>query len=182
MQVGLREVVLRDKPQEMIAISPKATVPVLHLPDGEVIDESLDIMRWALGKNDPEGWLDHVDNALIAANDVPFKEALDRYKYPTRFGLENGEAERDSAMAHLLALDKRLQITAFLGGEQLAFTDAAIFPFIRQFAATDRCWFDEQDWPALRHWPDQLAASEMFAAIMMRHRPWLPGDMPVRFP
>ena len=84
-EVELREVVLRDKPPEMLEASPKGTVPVLLLPDGNVLEESLDIMRWALGRNDPENWLAHVDADLIAANDGPFKQALDRYKYPHRY-------------------------------------------------------------------------------------------------
>jgi glutathione S-transferase len=182
VQVELREVVLRNKPQEMIGISPKATVPVLQLPNGQVIDESLDIMRWALTHGDPEGWLDHVDDQLIATNDGPFKAALDRYKYPARLGLENGEAYRDAAIAHLVDLDARLHKAPFLGGQRLRFTDAALFPFVRQFAATDQRWFDAQDWSALQRWLHAISGSEMFMTIMARYPAWKSSDPQVNFP
>ena len=168
VEIELREVLLRDKPLEMLAISPKGTVPVLVLPGGEVIDESLDIMRWALERNDPEGWLGHVNAELIAANDGPFKTALDRYKYPHRYGFANGFEYRDEGARYLSALDIRLQIDAYLCGASLGFTDIAIFPFIRQFAATDRAWFDAQDWLALGDWLTGLVGSELFELVMRK--------------
>lgn len=179
--VELREVVLRDKPPEMIAVSPKATVPVLHLADGRVIDESLDIMRWALAQSDPDDWLDGDDPALIAANDGPFKHALDRYKYPHRYNLKDGTAFRDDAMAVLLSLDASLSNSAFLTGDRVGLADVALFPFIRQFAATDGAWFDAQALPALHGWLTCFKASPLFEAAMQRYAQWHPGEPPTLF-
>jgi glutathione S-transferase len=181
VQVELREVVLRDKPAEMLEISPKGTVPVLLLPNGQVIEESLDIMRWALDRNDSESWLAHVDEDLIADNDGPFKQALDRYKYPHRYNLADGLEHRDAALVHLEKLNDRLTDCAFLGGAKRGFTDIALFPFVRQFAATDQAWFDAQPLPALQSWLTSLIQSELFAAIMARYPQWKAGDAPMLF-
>jgi glutathione S-transferase len=142
VKVEMREIVLRDKPPEMLAASPKGTVPVLVMPNGDVIDESLHIMRWALAQNDPEVWLAHTDTDLIATNDGPFKAALDRYKYPHRYGLSDGLEHRDTGLEYLQNLDQILRNQAFLDGTNRGFTDIALFPFIRQYAATDKLWFD----------------------------------------
>ncbi|MBL0924048.1 MAG: glutathione S-transferase [Sphingomonadaceae bacterium] len=182
VEVELREVVLRDKPSEMLAVSPKGTVPVLVLPSGEVLDESLDIMRWALDKSDPGLWLNDVDDDLVAANDGPFKQALDRYKYPHRYGLANGLLHRETGMAHLLQLNLRLADKPFLGGDHPAFTDVAIFSFVRQFAATDQGWFDAQPFPALQIWLKTLIRSNLFDRIMIRYPQWKTGDPPTFFP
>jgi glutathione S-transferase len=182
VQVELREVILRDKPGEMLEISPKGTVPVLFLPHGQVLEESLDIMRWALNRNDPENWLANVDEDLIAANDGPFKQALDRYKYPHRYGLADGFAHRDAALVHLEKLNDRLTGRVFLSGAKRGFTDTALFPFVRQFAATDQAWFETQPLPALQRWLAVLMQSELFAAIMARNPQWKPGDAPMLFP
>jgi glutathione S-transferase len=182
VQVELREVVLRDKPPELVEASAKATVPVLVLTDGVVIDESLDIMRWALGQNDPEGWLAADGAGLIIQNDGPFKAALDRYKYPHRYGLESGETYRDEGLAILVELDGRLQNQPYLSGQMLGLTDIAIFPFIRQFAATDQTWFGAQPLPHLHRWLDQLLSSHLFARIMLRYPQWKAGDAPTIFP
>lgn len=182
VQVELREVVLRDKPLELIAASAKATVPVLVLPDGFVIDESLDIMRWALGRNDPEDWLACDATDLIAQNDGPFKAALDRYKYPHRYGLESGAVHRDDGLAILARLNVQLGETAFLMGENRSIADIAIFPFIRQFAATDQAWFDAQPLPHLQRWLGGHLSSDLFAGIMLRYPQWKAGDAPTHFP
>lgn len=182
VRVELREVVLRDKPPELIQASPKGTVPVLVLPDGRVLEESLDIMHWALGENDPENWLSRVDDKLIATNDGPFKAALDRYKYPHRYELADGLGHRDEAVAHLTGLEARLTDSSFLGGEESLFIDAALFPFVRQFVATDQAWFDQQPLPALQNWLSTMIQSELFAAIMHRYPPWKAGDSPTIFP
>ena len=113
--VDLREIVLRDKPNEMLEASPKGTVPVLALPDGQVVEESIDIMRWALVQSDPECWLGQEASGLIKANDGPFKHALDRYKYPHRFGLADGIVHRDAAGAYLEMLEIRLLAAPYLG-------------------------------------------------------------------
>lgn len=172
VEVEHREVMLRDKPAEMLAASPKGTVPVLVLSDGAVIDESLDIMRWALSQNDPDGWLDRVDDGLIAENDGPFKAALDRYKYPHRYGLDDGLEYRNLGLAFLDALVVRLEEAPYLCGTQAGFTDIAIFPFMRQFAATDAGWFDAQPLPALRRWLTAMVSLPLFADIMMKRPVW----------
>ena len=177
----IREVKLSRKPAELLAASPKATVPVVVEPDGRVIAESLDIMRWALKCNDPEGWLEREDLALIEANDGPFKHHLDRYKYPERHG-SDPVIHRDSALALLETLERRLAAQANLCGEERGITDIAIFPFVRQFAQTDRSWFDAQTLPRLQAWLGRHLASPMFGAIMIRLEPWQAGDQPIVFP
>ena len=169
----VREVKLRDKPAALIAASPKATVPVLVLPDGCVIDESLDIMRWALGRNDPERWLEGDDAGLIAANDGPFKHHLDRYKYPDRHGSDPA-AHRACGLALLAALEMRLEEQTWLCGRRQSLTDAAIMPFVRQFAAVDRTWFDAQRLPRLQRWLGAQISSPLFAAIMIARPTWRP--------
>ncbi|MEP7349058.1 MAG: glutathione S-transferase [Sphingorhabdus sp.] len=180
--VVLREVVLRDKPPELIADSPKATVPVLVLPDGRVIDESLDIMRWALGQNDPEGWLSGDDIALVATNDGPFKAALDRYKYPHRYGLTDGLEYRADGMIILASLDQRLSNGYYLTGTNKGLADIAIFPFVRQFAATDQHWFDGQPLPRLHNWLGRMISSPIFERVMHRYPRWVAGDQKTLFP
>ncbi|QQV79069.1 glutathione S-transferase [Sphingomonas aliaeris] len=161
------EVKLRDKPPAMLAASPKGTVPVLVLPNGRVIDESLDIMRHALAQADPEDWLAREDAAVIAANDGAFKHHLDRYKYPDR---HDGDPiqHRAAGLEWLRTLDYRLAGRANLGGEARGLTDMAVMPFVRQFAAVDRNWFDAQDIPRLKRWLETHMASALFVAIMER--------------
>jgi glutathione S-transferase len=178
--VELREVKLAAKPPELPAVSPKATVPVLVLSDGTVIDESLEIMRWALAQNDPESWLAGDDNALIAANDGPFKHHLDRAKYPTRYEADDID-HRAAALALLRSLETRLETQAQLCGEHRGLTDIALFPFIRQFAHSDREWFAAQGLPHLSAWLEGHIASDLFAAIMPKFVPWKAGDAPVNF-
>jgi glutathione S-transferase len=182
VQVEVREVVLRDKPSEMLAASPKATVPVLVLPRDEVFDQSLDIMRWALELSDPEDWLAHDDSALIAANDGPFKQSLDKYKYPHRYELADGIEHRNAGFGHLSRLNEILATTAYFGGSRPRLTDIALFPFVRQFAATDPDWFAAQRLPRLQNWLTKLVHSERFAQIMLRYPQWHAGDTPVLFP
>lgn len=169
-----REVLLRDKPAEMLAASPKGTVPVLVLPDGQVVEESLDIMRWALARNDPRGWLAPGDAMfeLVAINDGPFKQALDRYKYPNRYEGEDALENRGRGLEILTGLEARLAGSAFLCGEAMSLADAAIFPFVRQFAHTDRMWFAEQNLPHLQAWLAAHLASPIFAAVMKKYPVW----------
>lgn len=161
----IREVKLSDKPAELIAASPKATVPVLVLPEGRVIDESLDIMRWALARHDPEHWLDGDDHALIEANDGAFKHHLDRYKYPERYGADAAE-HRASGLLMLASLEARLTSRKFLCGEHRSLADAAIMPFVRQFAQVDRLWFDAQPLTAVQRWLSVQLASPLFVRTM----------------
>jgi glutathione S-transferase len=179
--VELREILLRDKPAEMLAASPKGTVPVLVLPDGKIIDESIDIIRWALTQNDPDNWLSGDEASLIAANDGPFKAALDRYKYPNRYGLDDGLVFREAAVELLMPLEALLNDAPFLTGPRLGLSDIATLPFVRQFAATDQSWFDNCELPNIRRWLDEFIASPMFEAVMVRHAPWRAGNAPVLF-
>lgn len=177
----LREVKLAAKPPEMLAASPKGTVPVLVLPDGSVIEQSLDVMRWTLGQCDPEGWLERDDPTLIERNDGPFKHDLDRYKYPERHG-SDPMLHRASGLAFLRDLDARLAAHGQLCGPGRGLADAAILPFIRQFAAVDRAWFDNQPLPRLKAWLEGFVASDLFQTIMFRTAPWAAGDCPLAFP
>jgi len=179
-----REVVLKNKPAHMLALSPKGTVPVLLLPDGQgphggrVLEQSLDIMLWALRQQDQRAWLPSADMdmadalALIAHNDGPFKQQLDRYKYPNRSGLESGVVDRDAAALWLHTLDARLRTQPFLSGLRFGLADAAIAPFVRQYAHTDPTWFAAQAWTALAAWLAAFEDSALFAAIMVKHAPW----------
>ncbi len=168
IEFELHEVSLRDKPAAMLAASPKGTVPVLVLPDGRVIDQSLDIMRHALGEHDPEQWLDGGDTALIAANDGPFKHHLDRYKYADRHGVDPIE-HRAAGLVLLDVLEERLVESANLCGERRTLTDIALMPFVRQFAAVDRDWFDAQALPGVRAWLARHIASDLFVRAMERN-------------
>lgn len=181
----LREVVLKSKPAELLAASAKGTVPVLVLSNGQVIDESLDIMRWALGRNDPQGWLKHGGSpadmqALIAGNDCGFKHALDRYKYPNRYPLESGNdakafatAQKLEAANWLAGLESRLD-KGWLDGPKPCWADMATLPFVRQFAHTDTAWFAAQPWPQLQAWLARFEASALFESVMQKHLPWKP--------
>lgn len=183
VQVELREILLRDKPQAFVETSPKATVPVLV--DGDtIIEESRDIMLWALSKGDPLGWLDMDDegHALIDTCDGPFKTALDHTKYAVRFPDLNVAEERSKAMVFLSALNKRLAETPHLMGPKPKLADMAILPFVRQFANTDRTWFDQQGLEPLKRWLDTFLASDQFAAIMKKYPAWQTGQDQVFFP
>ena len=174
-----REVELKNKPARMLAVSSKGTVPVLLLPNGSVIEESLDIMRWALQAQDPLHWWPHEPTQLTATlafieeNDGPFKHALDRYKYPHRFGLSYGDTWRDVGAKFLLRLEAVLVTQPHLAGKHWGLGDAALAPFIRQFAHTDRAWFATQPWPHLARWLAEFEASAAFAAIMQKHTTWI---------
>ncbi|OYY91361.1 MAG: glutathione S-transferase [Sphingomonas sp. 28-66-16] len=171
---NLREVRLRDKPADLIAVSPKATVPVLVLATGEVIDESLDIMRWALRRHDPEGWLAGDDRGLIETFDGAFKHHLDRYKYPDRFGPPAPD-HRDACLDLLLLLENRLALSTNLCGARRALTDIAIMPFVRQFAGVDPGWFGQQPLPRLQAWLSDHRESPLFYRAMLRPEPWSPA-------
>lgn len=182
--VEMREVKLADKPAELFEASPKATVPVLQLPDGTVLEESIAIMRWALARNDPENWLAGDDAGLIALCDGPFKYHLDRYKYPTRYVDEpdHGKVDhRGEGLAILSDLGFRLTDRAQLLGERRTLVDIALFPFIRQFANVDRTWFDAQPIPQLHSWLEGHLTSELFLSVMPKFTPWKAGDAKIVF-
>lgn len=186
-KVELREIVLRDKPAHMLQISPKGTVPVLLLPNGDVIEESLDVFNWALEQNDPYGWrdynaqtLEHMD-ALIAQSDGPFKSALDRYKYENRYDNVVSLEQRDLAIPFLEQLNEMLEGGDFLFGDKFSIADGAILPFIRQFAHVDKEWFFSQNWQALISWLNAFLNSTQFADIMNKYPQWQVGDEPTYF-
>ena len=181
VDVEMREVDLRDKPQAMLDRSPKGTVPVLQLADGSAIDESLDIMRWALAINDPEAWVSGDAAwstevlALIQQNDGAFKRNLDRYKYPGRYQVPPQEDSRQPAHYHrgqaeifLRELVARLTEHDYLMGERPSLPDFAIVPFVRQFANVDKAWFDTAHAGALKRWLDELTHSPLFAKVMQK--------------
>ena len=180
IRVNLREILLRDKPDEFIADSAKATVPVLRLPDGHVIDESLDVMHWALEQNDPEDWRSilttspETSQAFLAELDGRFKSALDRYKYASRYdhGAEETLQHRAIGVEFLTRIDETLRQNTYLSGQQAGFLDFASLPFIRQFRIANPDWFDQQDWPVLHLWLHNFLNSERFSAVMKKYDPW----------
>jgi len=179
----LREVSLRHKPAEMLAISPKGTTPVLQLPDGRVLEESLDIMRWSIEQHDPDHW-DHdreLGNHLIATNDREFKQNLDRYKYFNRFPEEPMEVHRRRAEADLLKLEELLQQRLFLLSDRISLTDVAIFPFVRQFAHVDWEWFQHQPYQHLQRWLHWHESSELFQNAIQKVEIWSPTPVPLSF-
>lgn len=173
LPIDIHEVSLKAKPQEMLRLSPKGTVPVLVLQDGTVIDESLDVMRYALAQNDPNDWLMQDKDAqvnlaesLIAENDGAFKSALDRYKYAIRYPEKSQEEYRAEGEVFLQKLENLLGNTRYLCRDTCSYADIAIFPFIRQFALADEAWFAQSPYPALRGWLDGLIESQLFHDIM----------------
>ncbi len=184
--VALREVVLRSKPAELLAASPKGTVPVLQLPDGTVIDQSLDIMRWALSQHDPHGWLQAAaaPEALhwITLNDVAFKPLLDRYKYPERHPERSAAQWRDQGIETLLGpMNDRLVQSTQLLGERVSLVDMALLPFVRQFAQVDADWFAQAPLPGLQRWLQAHLATPLFESVMAKHSPWVSGAPEVLF-
>lgn len=179
LEVELREVVLRDKPAAFLDASPSGTVPCL-VNAGEVIDESLDVMIWALNQHDPEGWLSmpQAGYELIAEIDGPFKHALDRTKYADRYPGTNPKEQRAMAASFLSNLDATIDQWIF---EAPSLADFAILPFVRQFAFIDKGWFDAQAWPSLQAWLERFLASERFAQIMEKYPQWHEGDKPILF-
>ncbi|MBQ0721589.1 MAG: glutathione S-transferase [Gammaproteobacteria bacterium] len=173
LQCEIVEVELKAKPAAMLALSPKGSVPVLQLPSGEVLDESLDIMRWALTQHDPTAWLPaatRLSETLIEENDGGFKAALDRYKYPQRFPDSHSGEARAEGLVFISQLNTQLNGHAYLLGPQVSFVDIALFPFVRQFANTDLPWFAAQALPAVQAWLDSLVNSALFKTIMEKNR------------
>jgi len=178
--VELREVVLRDKPAAFLAASDSGTVPCLVTDQGN-IDESLDIMKWALARNDTDHWLDMRDTGwdLITRADGPFKDALDRTKYASRYSDTDAKEQREIAAEFLTELDSRIAVWIF---ERPSIADFAILPFVRQFAFIDKPWFDAQPWPNLQGWLDRFLATDQFENIMLKYPQWSEGDAPTFFP
>lgn len=181
LPVVLREVKLAKKPEALLACSPKGTVPVLRLPTGEVIDESLDIMRWALEQRDPDGWLRGQNASLIEVNDGEFKRHLDHYKYADRFPEQSMACYRQQAEDFIGMLEQQLHAMPFLSGERCGLADMAIFPFIRQFAFVDKAWFDQSEYTQLQVWLQGLLNGPLFLSAMDKYAPWQPDDETIIF-
>lgn len=188
LEIELRDVLLKDKPKEMLDASPKATVPVLVQGDGSILEESRDIMQWAANQNDPAGLLPVDANVrteiydLLDENDGPFKTSLDRYKYHVRFPEKSREEYRSEGEAFFQKLETRLSAHAFLMGGNPTHADIGIFPFVRQFANSDRDWFDAAPYPNLKAWLHNWVTSDAFKHIMKKRPLWQDGKSPVFFP
>ena len=190
LTVELREIVLKNKPETMLAISPKGTVPVLFVEnESKVVDESLDIMRWVLEQTDPQSFLPQADtdsatpderikhcDQLIQRNDKDFKPCLDRYKYADRYPDFSQQEYRQQGEVFLLELEERLQGNDYLLGDKASLADIAIMPFIRQFAHVDRRWFFEAPYPNLQRWLNNWLESPLFLSIMTKYQPWQEDD------
>jgi glutathione S-transferase len=174
--VELREVLLKDKPPSMLKASAKGTVPVLVLADGTVIDESEDLMRWALAQHDPDNWwrleLESATNELVDENDHVFKKHLDHYKYADRYPELPQSAYRARAEVFLSKLEEKLGLQRFLVADQFTFSDVAIFPFIRQLAFVDKSWFDQAPYPRLQAWLAVFLDSNLFLNVMTKFPSW----------
>jgi len=177
--VELREVVLRNKPAAFLEASLSATVPCLVA--GEVLDESLDIMLWALGRNDPEGLMAESAPELIAEFDGPFKRALDLTKYAVRYPGSDPEQTRAEAMGMLAGLEEQLA-NGWLFGDRPHLPDLAILPFVRQFAMIDKPRFDAEASPRVSAWLETFLASDRLANVMQKRPAWQPGDAPIHWP
>lgn len=190
IQVEIREILLRDKPQHLRDLSPKATVPVLWLTDGTVIDQSLDVMHWALAQKQPVAWIEpnpaevHQGGLWLQQLDGPFKQNLDRYKYPNRYDNCDPIPHRTACVGQLLVWDQQLADgRAFLLGAKPSFYDCAILPFVRQFRIADEAWFDAQTrFPNLQRFLHAFLNSAWFEQAMPKLAPWKPGDAPLAFP
>ena len=182
IDVALREVFLRNKPADMLQRSPKGTVPVLVLSgqsDEQVLEESLDIMHWALATSDPDGWLDDLvaDNqALISRNDDEFKHWLDRYKYPEHFDDIGAEDPHQHCLDFLDQLEQQLASQPYLFGAKMTLTDIAIFPFVRQYASVDMDGFNAGPNQALQKWLHAFLELDLFVSVMSKYPAWKPGD------
>ncbi len=188
LQVVLREVVLKDKPQALIEISPKATVPVLQTADS-VIEESLDIALWALKQSDPAGFWQSLSEseqlqviALVDETDGSFKAALDRYKYADRYPEQSPLAYRQQGEQFLQKLEHFLSSQSFLLGNQPTLADIAVMPFIRQFVMVDQNWFNNAYYPQLQRWLNAFLKSAIFKQVMQHYPQWQPEDELVLFP
>jgi glutathione S-transferase len=185
VRVRLREILLRDKPDEFLKDSAKGTVPVLRLPDGSVIDESLEVMKWALNINDPDNWLNVLEEEpafsdnFLGELDGDFKYSLDRYKYANRYDLNEIEslAYRKKGFNFLLRIEKRIEKNQFISGSKIGFLDIASLPFIRQYRIADPDWFDSQPIPGVQKMLNEFLNSILFRSIMEKYKPWESEDV-----
>jgi len=185
LSVELREITLKNKPEQMLGISPKGTVPVLQLADGTVIEESAEIMMWALEQNDPQGLLNEKisseANALVAQNDNEFKQWLDRYKYADRHVEMTQTEYRQKGEIFLQDLEALLTKNTYLLGNSVTVADIAIMPFVRQFAHVDRDIFYSLPYPKLQIWLQHWLEHPLFVQAMTKFQPWQEDDEVVVF-
>ncbi len=179
LAVEHREILLKNKPAAMLAASPKGTVPVLILKDQQVIDESRDLMMWALEHNDPQNWYYNRSSddqrqidTWIDCNDNEFKPWLDKYKYSVGYPEHSEAYYRQQAELFIAKLNSTLSQQDYLLGEEPTLADNALFPFIRQFAHVDKAWFDASSYHAVQTWLEQFLNSERFGRIMQKHPLW----------
>ena len=181
----LREVLLRDKPTSMLEYSPKGTVPVLILQNGNVIDESLDIIDWALNLNDPDDWQRSKDTKktkeLIKINDGEFKYHLDRYKYSKRYDNEDPEFHRKKCLKFIESLNNELNNSKFIFDNNISYVDIVLLPFIRQFRIADMEWFDSLPYDNIKVWLSKFLDSFLLNIIMKKYDLWKEGDLSIVF-
>ena len=181
----LREVLLRDKPPSMLEYSPKGTVPVLILQDGYVIDESLDVIDWALNLNDPDDWQRSKDTKktkeLIKINDGEFKYHLDRYKYSKRYDNEDPEFHRKKCLKFIESINNELNNSKYIFDDNISYADIVLLPFIRQFRIADIEWFDSLPYDNLKKWLSSFLESSLLNSIMKKYDLWQEGDSLIIF-
>jgi len=182
IKTELREVDIDNMPEQVISISPKATVPILVFPDGTFIDESWDIVKWALTQNDPDNWLGQgkvylLDaEMLIETNDFSFKEDLDHYKYADRYPEQSAEFYRAACEEFIEELEEKLNDHDYLLGDAVSLADIGVFPFIRQFSLVDKDWFDQAPYPNVQRWLQNIIDSALFKNVFRKHALWKTGD------
>ncbi len=182
LKVELREVDLKNMPDEALVKSAKATVPILVLADGSIIDESWDIMKWALAQNDPDNWLDEANDNLLAAeiltetNDFSFKADLDHYKYANRYPEQSEEYYRVACEEFIEELEDMLTENKFLLTNKLTLADISVFPFVRQFSLVNKEWFNQAPYPKVQIWLETLVNSDLFQHIFQKYDVWKAGN------
>ena len=181
----LREVLLRDKPPSMLEYSAKGTVPVLILQDGKIIDESLDVIDWALNLNDPDDWQRSKDKEktkeLIKINDGEFKYHLDRYKYSKRYDNEDPEFHRKKCLKFIESINNELNNSEYIFDDNISYADIVLLPFIRQFRIADIEWFDSLPYDNLKKWLSSFLGSSLLNSIMKKYDLWKEGDKSIVF-
>ena len=180
IQIEIREISLKDRPQELYHISPKGTVPVLVIDDKTIIEESLDIITWSLKTKDNQTWLGKnpsKEMSLITTNDTTFKKWLDRYKYHDKYPENSKESYRDKCDIILSEYENKLGNTQYLLRNETSIADIAIFPFIRQFSNVDYKWF-EDNYTYLKKWLEDISSSNLFISVMYKYDTWDSTNQP----
>ena len=186
LECEIREINLKLKNKEFLELSPKGTVPVLVLPDDKIIEESMDIIHWAISNNDPYNLklknleIYNKDMELISIFDNEFKYHLDRYKYNSRYKGINKEEHKYKARDLLVNLNNSLKEKQWLNGENISISDISILPFIRQYRIADIKWFDEKlELPNINRWLDKFLNSKIFNNVMKKYKIWETTDQKI---